>query len=546
MGLLLLFSLSILAHSQTPPTEQGKASVEGQVTNAVSGEGVRKANVSLRPVAARSQAGQNSPQRQPDPAPITVATDAAGKFTFTNLEPGSYQLLARKDGFATFRYGARIATPGRFDPIIVGPGDRKTGVDLKITPFGVITGRVLDQEGDPIRSIEVAAMTFQYTSRGRQLQGHRNGTTNDVGEYRIFDVPQGKYFIKTVPRGLRVSRNAEDAESYMSVYYPGVPEASAANAVEVGAGREIAGIDFMLRKARYATIRGRIVAPEGATNLSAGLMTTSDSGTSTSTTSVEGKDGKFEIVGVAPGLVYLVGSFVASGQRHWAQLPLQVTSEDISGIALNPIPPMDVTGRVRIEGQTSTKPSEVRINLEAPGRSYGNEAGGVSDDGRLTFRNVDPNVYRVVPGRLADLYLKSVQWGSTDVTDSEVDLTTGLPPRTDLAIVLGADGGQIEGAVEDEKAEPAPSAVVVLVPESGHRSAPFYKNVTASAAGHFTINGIAPGSYRVYAWDKVNTNAVIYDSEFLREYDALAKKVEVSVNEKKKVDLKLIVNRHPQ
>jgi hypothetical protein len=545
MVLVLLFSFAVLVHSQTLPTAQGKASVEGQVTNAVSGEGVRKANVSLRRISSPQPEAGNPPQRQPDPAPVTVGTDAAGKFNFTNLEPGSYRMLARKDGFATAEYSARIAAPGRFDPIVVGPGDHKIGVDLKMTPFGVITGRVTDQEGDPIRSVEVAAMTFQYTSRGRQLQAHRNATTNDIGEYRIFDVPQGKYFIKTVPRGLRVSRNVEDAESYMSVYFPGVPEASAANAVEVGAGREVAGIDFMLRKARYATIRGRIVAPEGAANLSAGLMTTSDSGTSTSTTNVEGKDGKFEIVGVAPGLVYLVGSFVAGGQKHWAQAPLQVTSEDISGVALHPIPPMEVTGRVRIEGQAATKPSQVQISLQAPGRSYGSEAGGVSDDGRLTFRNVDPNVYRVVPGRLTDLYLKSVQWGPTDVTDTEVDLTAGLPPRTELSVVLGADGGQIEGAVEDDKAEPASSAVVILVPDSGHRSAPFYRNVTASQ-GRYAIKGIAPGTYRVYAWDKVNTNAVIYDPEFLREYDSHARKIEVSVNESKKVDLKLIVNRHPQ
>lgn len=528
MGLLLSLFAACAAFSQTQPADQSKASIEGQVVNAISAEPVRKARVTLRDTASPSQEKQ-----------ITVSTDAAGKFQFINLEPGKYQITARRDGFANAQYG-------KPDPIVIGQGEHKIGIELKMTPFGVITGRVTDQDGDPIRAIQVVAMTYHYTLKGRQLQERRSATTNDVGEYRIFDIPLGKYFIKTVPRGMQVHREPEDADSYASVYYPGMPEASAANAVEVGAGREVSGIDFMLRKARYATIRGRIVAPEGAANISVGLMTTSDNGTSTSTTNTKDKEGKFEIVGIAPGLVYLVGSFVTNGQRHWAQVPIQVGADDINGIALNPIPPMDLTGAVRIEGQSATKPSQVRINLEGPGRSYGAEAGGIADDGRMTFRSVDPNSYRVVPGRLSDLYLKSVQWGSTDITEGELDLNSGVPARTELTVVLGADGGQIEGVVENEKPEPAASAVVVLVPVSGRKSAAFHRNVTADSAGRFTVKGIAPGSYKLFAWDKVNNNAVIYDPGFLPEYDALAKKVEVAANEKKKVDLKLILNKHPQ
>jgi protocatechuate 3,4-dioxygenase beta subunit len=527
MGLLLFLVGSSLALSQTQPADQRKASLEGQIVNSVSGEAVRKARATLRPKENASR-----------DALITVSTDAAGKFVFVNLEPGEYHLSARRDGFANAQYG-------KPDSITLGQAEHKIGITMKMTPFGVITGRVSDQDGDPIRAMQVSAMTYRYTSKGRQLQENRSATTNDVGEYRIFDIPHGKYFLKTVPRGIQAFRETEEADYYASIYYPGVADAGAANGVEVGPGRESGGIDFVLRRTRYATIRGRIVAPEGAANVSVGLMTTSDSGTSTSTTNVEGKERKFQITGVAPGLVYLVGSFVAGGQRHWAQVPLQIASDDINGIALNPIPPMDLTGQVRIEaGPSTTKPSQVRINLEAPGKSYGAEAGGISDDGRMIFRNIEANTYRVVPGRLSDLYLKSVHWGSTDITEGDLDLNAGLPARTELTVVLGADGGQLEGTVENEK--PAAEAVVILVPVSGRRSAVFYKSVSTDSAGQFTMKGIAPGTYKLFAWDKVNNNAVIYDPEFLPEYDSLGKRVEVAANEKKRVELKLIANKHEQ
>jgi hypothetical protein len=207
---------------------------------------------------------------------------------------------------------------------------------------------------------------------------------------------------------------------------------------------------------------------------------------------------------------------------------------------------MDVTGQLRIEGQTQMRPSQIQINLRGPGSYFGSEAGGVSDDGKLLFRGVTPNVYRVGTNNLPDLYLKSVQWGTADITDGEIDLNNGLPPRTELVVVLGTDSGTLEGLVENDKPEPVPSATVVLVPGSGHRSAPFFKTATTDANGKFTMKGIAPGSYRAYAWDKVDVNAVIYDPEFLPPFDTVARKLEIASSESKKQDLKLTVNPQAQ
>jgi hypothetical protein len=110
-------------------------------------------------------------------------------------------------------------------------------------------------------------------------------------------------------------------------------------------------------------------------------------------------------------------------------------------------------------------------------------------------------------------------------------------------VVLGADGGQLEGIVTNEKPEPCESVTVTLIPASGHRSRPFYKFPTTDASGKFTITGIAPGTYKVLAWDKVDNNAVMYDPDFLRAYESYAQTVEILPGTKKTLDLKLTLNK---
>src|SRR5262249_38271869 len=138
---------------------------------------------------------------------------------------------------------------------------------------------------------------------------------------------------------------------------------------------------------------------------------------------------------------------------------------------------------------------------------------------------------------------KSIQWGTQDITDLPLDLLGGIPARTELAITLGADAAQVEGIVTNEKSEPGDSAMVTLVPLGTHRSRPFHKRITADATGHFPIRGIAPGSYKLFAWDRVDPNAVIYDPDFLRPYEALGQAIEFGPGEKKVLELKVIANK---
>ncbi len=542
LACLVLLPALCWCQSASQQAPKDKATFDGVVLNAVTGEPVRKAKLTLRiNVAGVPNYPGAGARGVPAIRPAVATSDTAGKFAFTDIEPGNYQLAVTRDGFGPVSLGVRGAS-AKFEPLTFAPGDHRTGFTVKLTPYGAIAGRVSDQDGDPVQGLIVSAMKYRYTTRGRELVDVKNATSDDLGEYRIYDLEPGRYFLKAAPRPLQMRMGGEPADGYVPVFYPSAADASSAAPVDLTAGQQLRGLGFAVRLQHQASIRGHVSAPPG-TAAQVGLMTISQNGSSSTGLGITDKDGKFELTGIAPGGIWVTGSYNQNGQLAQTQVYVTVGTEDIEGLELRPIPPFDVPGTVRIDGTTTVKPGLIGVQLQ--GQSRGAYA-RAKDDGSLLFERVSPFVYRVGTSAIGDLYLKSVQWGTSDVTDTELDLTSGVPPSTSLSVVLGADGGQIEGHVTNDNSEPCDSAVVTLVPTGVHHSAPFHKWATTDEKGYFLIKGVAPGGYQIYAWDKVDTNAVMYDPDFLRPYLTDGQTVEVSPNDKKDLNLKLILNKQAQ
>jgi 5-hydroxyisourate hydrolase-like protein (transthyretin family) len=441
IAVLLIASALLSAQPPTPP--QDKCALEGKVVNLVTGEPVRKARLTLSVV--------DTPAPTP---PAVVSTDAGGKFSFADLEPGAYLLAARHDNYSSQQYGARKSGQSA-EPILLAPGTKKTDLELRLTPYSTIAGRIRDEDGDPMQQVPVAVMSYEYTNSGRQLSERGTANTNDLGEYRIFNLPPGKYYL----------RAGDITDSFIAVYYPNSPDPSAASPLELTPGRQVTSVDFTLRRTHAAT--------------------------------------------------------------------------DIDKLEVHPVPPTDVTGHVRIEGETQVKLTQVRVNLEGQVRSPGN-GGTVMEDGAFGFQAVEPDIFHVnvnVPG---ELFLKSVSWGAKDITESGLDLSAGAPDAG-LEIVVSANGGQIDGKVENDKSEPVDRALVTLVPPGARRNRTFFKSVRTMPDGHFTIDGVAPGTYQLFAWDDVEVNAVLYDPDFLRPFETAGQSVQIAEGARQSANLKLIV-----
>src|SRR5574340_1359530 len=209
---------------QRPETPQYKpeeyCTVEGLVVNAATGEPLKKAGIRLR--RADGGSGMRS---------YSATTDASGKFTIADVAPGAYRLSAQRNGFVDADWNAASA-------FSLSPRQRMTDVSLRMLPHGVITGRVLDEDGEPVAGINVYAMRYRYPQGRRQLSTFGEASTNDLGEYRIYGLPPGRYVLRATPRSSygRGGPAEQPEEQYVPTFFPGSADAASAAPVEVGAG----------------------------------------------------------------------------------------------------------------------------------------------------------------------------------------------------------------------------------------------------------------------------------------------------------------------
>ena len=93
-------------------------------------------------------------------------------------------------------------------------------------------------------------------------------------------------------------------------------------------------------------------------------------------------------------------------------------------------------------------------------------------------------------------------------------------------------------AAEDSNDTPASNVAVVAVPEEKYRKIPERFGVGATDQyGRFTIRGLAPGNYTLFAWQDVGEE-LYRDSDFLKS-QGNGTPVKVEEGSRQKVELKL-------
>jgi hypothetical protein len=279
---------------------EDKCKLSGQVLNISTNEAVRKANLSLQ-----------GPGGHPA---LTATTDAEGKFEFTEVLPGRYLLYAEKTGFMKQTYGARQSGLGG-TMIALSKKQELKGIAFKLTPQGIIAGRILDDEGEPMGTTMVMAMHYAYEQGKRHLvpayTANTNPLTNDQGEFRIANLPPGKYYVMAtrmkIPTGAPPPPPAQGKieEGYVTTYFPNVADANSASAIDVAPGAEVRGMDIRMRKAKTVRVRGKILdtagQPAGAGTVLSMARRDTEMGIPFTGSMAMVSDGKFELTDVAPG-----------------------------------------------------------------------------------------------------------------------------------------------------------------------------------------------------------------------------------------------------
>ena len=168
--------------------------IEGLVLQATSGEPLAKAQVTLTRVVTPPAL---NPIPATPPAPIVpippTMTDNVGKFSFANLEPGAYRIVAGKNGFVRMNYGERFSG-GPGSTVDVPSGQTLKDVTFRLVQTAVISGRVLESSGEPAAGFGIQLLRTSYNVSGqRTFQTVASGRTDDRGEYRLFWISPGRY-----------------------------------------------------------------------------------------------------------------------------------------------------------------------------------------------------------------------------------------------------------------------------------------------------------------------------------------------------------------
>ena len=513
------------------------STVAGMVVKLAGSVPLKSATVRLRSVEDRTRT-------------FSSVTDVGGRFEIKGIPPGNYRLRVFRNGFVTQEYGQR--TPD--DPGIVlslSPGRDLKDLLFRLIPWTVISGRIQNEEGDPLPWVRVTALRESFERGKRKLSSEVTVITNDLGEYRLFGLRPGRYFIRAKPGPRLDEEHSDDQEApetekpgYVTTYYPGTPDPAKASLIPVESGEDLSSIDMLLEPVTVFSVRGRVINMTARYSNSAPIVGLEARSTGLAWSmpaqqlTVENPDGSFEFHNVLPGSYTLTATwFDQNNRRYQARQSIEVVNIDVEAAQLVLAPSLLIPGQIIWDPKPSMERDPLMVSISGADSTFvfGAQA-RVSANGSFYLQNVSEGLYRLsTSGQSPDCYLKSIHYSGTETPDDEFNVIRAI--QQSLTVTISCRGARIHGTVKDSDGLPAAGVWVVLVPDEAHRNEyRRYKAQTTDQYGRFDLRGVAPGDCKLFSWEQVERNAW-EDPEFVRLFEGKGESVSVQESEAKSVDL---------
>jgi len=521
----------------------------------------------------------------------STTTEGDGRFVFYNVQPGRYRLVAVRPGY--------VRLPST---VTLTAGQQITDIRVAMTPTGAIYGSVYDDKGEPLANVEVRALRASYQEGRRVLTVAQSVRTNDLGEYRLFWLPPGRYFVSAVhpdalsPRVLArpggrgapapgdlfhgaagdapgpgrggaagrgggayrfsggfefsgggggpngpifvrgsadeaVAVYATDSQTghYIPVYFPGTIDEQAASAINLGAGAEFGGVNFVVAPVSERRVRGVVINGSSRQPAQYAQLRTSVDFDPSRTLDVDPESGTFDVA-LLPGPYTLV----ATAGTGIGYASIQIGDSDVDDVSIVTMSPLKIPGRIIIEGRPgdNLELGQLRVSLRRdPAISAASPSSysipfpngtftveGTAGDYRVNLAPIlnvgpaSPGPPFGLPRTLQDAYVKSIRLGGADVLNDGLHLEG--PPGSPLEIVLDTNPGTVEGSIVNERQEPVSDVSVVLVPDVRRRTE-LYRVEPTDPSGRFHFDRVPPGAYKIFAWAHVESGRW-HDADFMR------------------------------
>jgi len=519
--------------SQTART--GTATLRGRVVAADTGQPLRKAQVRIVAPDIRENR--------------MTSTDGDGKYEFKEVVPGRYTVSASKGSYVSLQYGQqRPFEPGK--PLEILDRQLVEKVDFALPHGAIITGRVIDEFGEPLPDAMVMVQRYQnFNGQRRLVPAGRNGTTNDIGEFRIFAIPPGQYYLSATLRSMNGPlTDSDDRSGYAPTYFPGTTSIAEAHKITVALGQQLSDVNMALLPSRMARLTGSAVDAQGRPMV--GMVMPIPRGDSMAMMlgppAQIKPDGSFTLAGLAPGRYMLQARGMGGPDADVAYLDLTVNGDDINGIRLAATRPSVVSGRVIVDpaAATSLRASTLSLSLQSVQPDMfmiGMPPGKVNDD--FTFEiKAAPNTARIALfGQLPGWAIKSVRYRGVDVTDSGIEFRPN-EDVSDVEVELTNRVSTVSGLVTNAKGEALKDYTVVVFPQDRDKVTPnsrFMRTARPDQDGRYKVTGLPPGEYRVIALDYVDPNEW-NSAEFIDGVRSKATAFSLTEGDTKSVDLKVV------
>jgi len=532
---MVLLGAAALAQSGTPlPTRSanlpsGQYKIQGTVVNAVTGHPIARALVELHLEGRRA-----------------VLTGAEGEFVFEKLPEEGAMISARRPGFL----------------------EKNTMVDVqagkivvKLVPECIISGTVVDSEGEPIENAAIEALVSRMNDgRMALVQTHSpmRDRTDEDGNFRMGGLGPGKYYVSVTPgpaaqRQLGGQPKAATQTYPAVVFYPSANDVASATPLDLVAGQH-ARLQFSLPLLPAFRLSGTVSGIAAFKHLSNPALLDAAERQLFGAARWDTQSGAFEFPAVPAG-TYTIQVYAKTEDDRPAWVRQSITvNRDVTGVKVALVVGATIPVTVRKELGPTPQPSHCEggfpardgkmidcskvaaiISLVPVGvRQMQFSAEPDSDDpASLTVQGVMPGKYRLDVSPMVVAYVSTARSGSTDLLREELIVPAGgdVPP---IEVVLRDDGATVKMHVRSDVSKPA---YILLLPQSAPLRQPRMLDVDASGEREF--GGLAPGEYAILAFDSME-GIEFRNPDFLARYLSKAAQVTLAASTTTGVSVEVI------